>query len=88
MLEEVKENLGGVAEETVADGGCHSFVGLGEAEAKGYSVVVHLGGAAAGRQAGPYHTSRYRYRAGEDVVICPQGERLEFDAVRTNRGER
>jgi hypothetical protein len=63
-------------------------MGLGEAEAKGYSVLVHLGGDAAGKQAGPYHTSRFRYRAEEDVVICPQGERLQFEAVRTNRGKR
>ncbi len=88
MLDEVKENLGAVAEETVADGGYKSSVGLGEAEAKGYSVLVHLGGDAAGKQAGPYHTSRFRYRAEEDVVICPQEERLEFEAVRTNRGKR
>jgi transposase len=71
MLDEVKENLGGVAEETVADGGYKSSVGFGEAEAKGYSVLVHLGGDAAGKQGGPYHTSRFGYRAEEDVVICP-----------------
>lgn len=88
MLDEVKENLGAVAEETVADGGYKSSVGLGEAEAKRYSVLVHLGGDAAGKQAGPYHTSRFCYRAEEDVVICPQGERLEFQALRTNRGKR
>lgn len=88
MLDEVKENLGGVAEETVADGGYKSSVGFGEAEAKNYSVLVHLGGDAAGREAGPYHTSRFDYRVEEDVVVCPQGERLEFEAVRTNRGKR
>ena len=88
MLDEVKGNLGAVAEETLADGGYKSSVGLGEAEAKGYSVLVHLGGDAAGQQAGPYHTSRFRYQAEQEAVICPQGKKLEFEAVRTNRGKR
>ncbi|HLE03357.1 MAG TPA: IS1182 family transposase [Anaerolineales bacterium] len=88
MLEEVKENLGEVAAETVADGGYKSSVSLGEAERKGYSVLVNWGGDASGKQPGPYHKSRFHYQAQEDVVTCPRGERLEFEAIKTNRGKR
>ena len=88
MLEEVKTNLGQVAEETVADGGYKSSVSLGEAEQRGYSVLVNWGGDASGREPGPYHKSRFRHQAEEDVVICPRGERLEFEGIKTNRGKR
>ncbi len=88
MLDEVKTNLGEVAEETVADGGYKSSVALGEAEQKGYSVLVNWGGDASGQQPGPYHKSQFRHQAEEDVVICPRGERLEFGGIKTNRGKR
>jgi len=88
MLDEVKRNLGEVAEATVADGGYKSSVALGEAEQKGYSVVVNWGGDASGKQPGPYHKSRFRFEAEQDVVICPRGERLEFEGIKTNCGKR
>jgi len=88
MLDEVQENLGQVAEETVADGGYKSSVALGEAERKGYPVLVNWGGDARGREPGPYHKSRFHYQAQAEVVICPRGERLEFTGIKTNRGKR
>jgi transposase len=88
MLDAVKENLGEVAAATVADGGYKSSVALGEAEQKGYAVLVNWGGDASGKQPGPYHKSRFRHQTEEDVVICPQGERLEFERIKTNRGKR
>ena len=88
MLDEVKENLGEVAEETVADGGYKSSVNVGEAEAKNYGVLVNWGGDARGKQPGPYHKSRFHHQPDEDVVICPRGEPLEFEGVKTNRWKR
>ena len=44
MLEETKANLGAVAEENVADGGYGSAGQLGEAQARGYEVLVAPGG--------------------------------------------
>jgi transposase len=88
MLDEVKENLGGVAEETLADGGYKSSVALGEAEQKGYAVLVNWGGDASGKQPGPYHKSRFHLDVEADVVICPQGKRLPFEGIKTNRGKR
>ncbi|MBZ5670543.1 MAG: IS1182 family transposase [Acidobacteriia bacterium] len=88
MLDEVKENLGEVAEATVADGGYKSSVALGEAGEKGYAVLVKWGGDASGKRPGPYHKSQFRHQAEQDVVICPRGERLEFEAVKTNRWKR
>lgn len=87
-LDEVKANVGEVAEATVADGGYKSSVALGEAEQKGYGVVVKWGGDASGKRPGPYHKSRFHHQADEDVVICPRGERLEFEAVKSNRWKR
>ena len=88
MLDEVIANVGQVAEATVADGGYKSSVALGEAEQKDYGVLVKWGGDASGKQPGPYHKSRFHHQADEDVVICPRGERLEFEAVKTNRWKR
>jgi len=88
MLDEVQANVGQVAEATVADGGYKSSVALGEAEQKGYGVLVKWGGDARGKRPGPYHKSCFHHQADEDVVICPRGERLEFEAVKTNRWKR
>ena len=85
MLDEVKENLGAVAEETVADGSYNSAVGLGEAAAKGYAVLVNLGHEAGAKRGGPYHSSHFRYAGSADVVLCPRGERLEFERVKRNQ---
>ena len=85
MLEEVEENLGQVAAETVADGGYQSVVGLAEAEAKAYPVLVHMGQEAGSKRGGPYHSSRFSYEASPDVVLCPRGERLKFERVKRNQ---
>jgi transposase len=85
MLEEAEENLGQVAQETVADGSYQSMVGLGEAERKGYAVLVNLGQEAGAKRGGPYHSSRFPYEASQDVVLCPRGERLKFERVKRNQ---
>jgi len=85
MLDEVQENLGQVAAETVADGSYKSAVGLAEAEAKAYPVLVNLGQEAGSKRGGPDHRSRFPYEASQDVVLCPRGERLKFERVKRNR---
>lgn len=74
MLNQVEENLGRVAEQTVADAGYKAITGLAAAEKKNYSVMVNL----AEPQDEPYHASRFSYDAEKDQCICPKGERLEF----------
>jgi len=86
MLEEVKANLGAVAEETVADGGYSTAAQLGEAEARGYEVLVAPGSETGGVKRGEYDRAKFAYEAERDEVICPQGQRLKFEGVK-NKGK-
>jgi transposase len=78
MLGQVEENLGRVAEQTVADAGYKAITGLSGAEEKNYSVMVNL----AEPQDEPYHASRFSYDREKDQCICPRGERLEFERTK------
>jgi transposase len=82
MLEEVQANLGGVAKETVADGGYGSAAQLGEAEARGYEVLVAPGVETGGPKRGEFDSSQFAYDRQADEVICPQGKRLEFEGMK------
>ncbi len=85
MLEEVKANVGAVAEETAADGGYSSAAQLGEAEARGYEVIVAPGVETGGPHQGEYASAKFQYDGERDEVICPRGERLKFEA-KQNKG--
>lgn len=80
MIEQVEDNLGKAAEETVADAGYRTAAGLAEAEEKGYPVLVNEPEPGADQ---PYHASRFRYDAEKDHCICPRGELLGFECTRT-----
>jgi len=77
MLDQVKENLGQVAEQNLADAGYKATTQLAEAEAKNYSVMVHLA-----EPDGPYDAVQFVYDAGNDQCICPRGEHLEFERLK------
>lgn len=77
MLDEVKQNLGTVAEQTVADAGYKALTGLAEAEEKHYSVMVNLA-----EPDGPYDATRFIYDAKNNQCICPRGERLGFQYLK------
>jgi transposase len=89
MIEEVEENLGGKAEETVADGGYYSPEQLKKADEKEMNVLVNLG-----RQILPtddkkrFHKSRFDYDSWNDVFICPLGKELVFEREKRNRQNR
>ncbi|MDA2934225.1 IS1182 family transposase [Acidobacteria bacterium AH-259-D05] len=86
MLDQVEENLGQVAQETVADAGYHSAQALGEAQERGYSVLVNLSQeATAVKKRGEYHASRFEYDEGRDCCVCPRGEVLGFERKKWNR---
>lgn len=80
MIEQVRENLGEVAEQTTGDGGYLATVGLAEAEEKGFPVLVNLPESVTGTEDQPYHASRFVYDAEKDQCICPRGEVLPFDS--------
>jgi len=82
MLKEVEANLGGVAEETVADGGYGSGEQLAEAEARGYAVLVAAGVETGGPKRGEYDRREFAFDEKEDEVLCPQGQRLKFQGMK------
>ena len=78
MLEQTEQNLGAVAEQTVADNGYQATTQSAKAEEKGYSILVNLNEP----EDQPYHASRFRYDAEKDHCICPRGETLQFDGIK------
>jgi len=76
MLNQVKNNLGQVAEETVADGGYKAPSELARAEEQQYSVLVNLGKPSDGD--GDYSAARFVYQQEKDQCVCPRGEILSF----------
>jgi transposase len=88
MLEEVKANLGAVAEETVADGGYASAQQFAAAQARGYEVLVAPGVETGGPPRGTYASGEFTYDPERDEVICPQGKRLRFEGMKKQGEER
>ena len=80
MLEKVQEEVGMVAEETVADGGYCSGEQLDSAERAQLPVLVNIGEVRRAEEAGgPYHSSKFVYDPERDCLICPTGEKLEYE---------
>ena len=88
MLEEVKANLGRVAEETLGDGGYAQAEQVEQAEKKGYAVLVAAGAETGGEKRGEYGSEHFTYDAAADEVICPQQQRLRFAGMRKKSGPR
>jgi transposase len=78
MLEQTEENLGRVADQTVADNGYQATTQSAKAEEKGYSILVNLNEP----DDQPYHASRFTYDAEKDRCICPRGKTLQFDGIK------
>jgi transposase len=82
MLDQVKENLGAVAEETVADAGYFSSGQIGLADERKYEVLVAKSSgeivSERGADADPYHRSRFVFDEERDCFICPEGRLLRF----------
>ena len=81
MLDQVHENVGMVAQESLADTGYYSSSQIGLAEARSYDVLVNPPPkeiAAQGPETSPYHTLRFVYDEQNDCCICPHGERLVY----------
>jgi Transposase DDE domain len=82
MIDQVEENLSGVADQTIADAGYFATTELASAEEKQYPVLVNLPESVQGSEDAPYHASRFIYDAENDQCICPRGERLLFDSIK------
>ena len=82
MLQQVKENLGTVAEQTAGDAGYGAITELAKAEAQQFPAIVNLPKSVQGSEDQPYHASRFAYNAERDHCICPQGQVLTFDTIK------
>lgn len=85
MLEQVRDNLGQVGEETVVDKGYTNYKELKKAEDQKYSVLMPLY-QGQGEDAEPYHVSRFRYDREKDVAICPRDQILRREGSSIKRG--
>jgi len=87
MLDRVKENMGRVAQENVADTGYFSSSQIGMAEERTYEVLVNAPSSetthSRSAQANPYHTHWFRYDEGRDCCICPHGSELPYWKTKT-----
>jgi transposase len=83
MIDEVEDNLGEAASETVGDGGYYSPNQLAEAEQRGREVLVPLPGNLSSR--GKFHKSQFRYDEKNDEYICPEGKQLKYKGTRLSR---
>jgi transposase len=80
MVEAVKETVGRVAEETVADRGYHNGEQIAEAERKQLPVLVGLQAESSGK--GELSKSHFRYDAERDGYVCPRGVFLPLAFIR------
>lgn len=89
MLERVQEELGEVAEETVADSGYWSGDQLVKTEKANLPVVVSLDQAEAKRETrGAYDYSHFNYDKERDCYLCPRGQVLTYEKTRKGANSR
>jgi hypothetical protein len=82
MIDQVQENVGQAAEQTVADAGYFATKELAAAEEKDYPVLVNLPESVQGTDEKPYSASRFVYDPEKDQCICPRGEVLGFEQIK------
>jgi transposase len=74
MLEQVREQYGRVADQTVTDGGYDSGAQLARAEDQQLPVLARLREDSEAK--GDFSKEHFRYDAAENVYVCPRGEKL------------
>ena len=82
MLEQVKDNLGEVAQQTVADAGYVAITELAKAETQQLPVVVNLSRIASGKRGSTVSCNAFVDDAEQDHCICRQGQILPFDSIK------
>jgi hypothetical protein len=86
MIDQVEQEYGRTAAETVADGGYNTEQTLVEAEAKHRSITLAAGPAdAESHPDDPYHASRFAFDEKKNVFICPRNQELVFEGPK-NKG--
>jgi transposase len=74
MLEQVREQYGRVADQTVTDGGYDSGAQLARAEDQQMPVLARLREDSEAK--GEFSKDHFRYDAAENVYVCSRGEKL------------
>ena len=74
MLEQVQQNIGRTADETLADRGYDTAESLAKAEQLGASVIVAQ--RVKPDRVGEYHLARFTYDEQAQTVHCPTGQQL------------
>lgn len=90
MIQEVRETLGQVGQQTVADAGYYSGQELARAQELGLEVVVNeQNSQPASEEQRAYHHTSFQYDTAKDCCICPQGRELAFEREKfdRNRGQ-
>jgi hypothetical protein len=83
VLEQVREEHGRVADQSVLDGGYDSGAQLARAEEQQMPVLVRLREDSDAK--GDFSKAHFRYDAAENVYVCPRGEKLI--QIGTNRSK-
>jgi len=89
MLDEVEENLGDVAMESVADAGYFSAQDLEEAEKRDRNVLVNMENLNCGDGEGEFRAAKFNFDEKRDCVVCPLGHDLAFAGTSPgNKGDK
>ncbi|MCX6646358.1 MAG: IS1182 family transposase [bacterium] len=89
MLDEVEENLGDLAMESVADAGYFSARDLEEAEKRDRNVLVNMENLRSGDGEGEFRAAKFNFDEERDCVVCPLGQDLPFVGTSPgNKGSR
>ena len=82
MLEQVEQNTGRAAEQTLADRGYDTAESLAKAEELEAAVLVAQ--RVNPEKVGPYHLAHFTYDEQAQTVVCPRGEQLRRVGVATH----
>ena len=85
MLEQAEESTGQRVDVTLADGGYHTAANLQAGVRRSQQLV--LPERFPKEAHGPYFKDQFRYDAGTDSYLCPQGESLPFRGIRQKNGQ-
>ena len=86
MLDKVKENMGRVADENLADTGYFASSQIGLAEERKYEILVNAPSnetpSSRSKKPTVYHASCFTYDEDRDCCVCPHGQELLYTKTR------
>jgi len=85
MLDEVEENMGVVAMESVADAGYFSTKELEDTEKRDRGVLVNMENLNCSDREGEFCAAKFNYDEDRDCVVCPLGHNLKFNGISTEK---